>query len=255
MKKILAIVLRVLTAIAAVVFLLWFVSPMKAHVINIGNIAGIALCVWTLILCFKPIGKFLKRHTFTRIFYRIVNVCFAVVMLYGAVVTAAMFITANSAPAENATVVLLGAQVKPSGEPSKILLGRINAAEAYLKEHPGSKAVLTGGKGADEAVSEADCMYQLLTQRGIAPERLYREDKASDTVENFRFSQKIIEQNGLNKNLAVTTDTFHLFRSVLIAKKQGIDAQIGAVAANTELRYVPTYVVREWFALPTLLFK
>ena len=255
MKKILAMVWRVLAAIAAVLFLIWFVSPMKANVINIGNIAGVALCVWTLVLCFKPIGRLLKRHTFTRILYRIVNVCFAVVMLYGAVVTAAMFITANSAPAENATVVLLGAQVKPSGEPSKILLGRINAAEAYLKEHPGSKAVLTGGKGADEAVSEADCMYQLLTQRGIAPERLYREDKASDTVENFRFSQKIIEQNGLNQNLAVTTDTFHLFRSVLIAKKQGITAQIGAVAATTELRYVPTYVVREWFALPTLLFK
>ena len=90
---------------------------------------------------------------------------------------------------------------------------------------------------------------------GIDPGRLIKEDKASDASENFRYSKEIIEQNHMSTDLAVVTDGFHQFRAKLIAQKQGFNGSIGAVSADTDLRFVPTYIAREWFAIPTVLFK
>ncbi len=258
--KILFKILRALAAVAAVVLLVLFIAPMVIYnIIDIGNIAGIVLCVWAIVMCVSPlhhtVKKLFLKHGLTKFLYRVVNAVIVLFLIYGAAVSAAMTITCLTAPAGDSTVVVLGAKVSNSGEPTLILKGRIDAAEEYLKAHPGSKAVLTGGKGSDEVISEAQCMYNTMVADGIAPERLYIEDRATDTVENFAFSQKIIEENNLNKNLAVVTDGFHQFRARLIAQKQGINSAIGSVNASTKLVFIPTYAVREWFALPLLFFK
>lgn len=252
--------LRWLAAAAIVLLMVLFIAPMVMYnIVDIGNIAGVALCVWALIMCAPPLHHAVKRlflkHKLTKVLYRFVNAVIVLFLIYGAAVTAAMAVTCLTAPAGDSTAVVLGAKVSNSGQPTLILQARIDAAEEYLKAHPGSNAVLTGGKGSDEVISEAQCMYNTLVAAGIAPERLYIEDKATDTVENFAFSQKIIEENGLNKNLAVITDGFHQFRARLIAQKQGINSAVGSVNASTKLVFIPTYAVREWFALPLVFFK
>ena len=259
MKTVLTI-LRALGATAALLMLMWFIAPfIRYGIINIGNITGAALCVWTILMCIAPVQRWIskkcKRFLPTKIIYRAVCVIYAVIMVCGAAVTAAILFSAANAPEPNSTVLVLGAYVSPSGSPSKILGGRIKAAENYLKEHPNSMAVLSGGKGSDEIISEAECMYKTMTADGIAPERLFREDMATDTVENFRYSMEIIKENGLNENLAVVTDGFHQFRARLIADKAGCSEKTGAVNAQTDPIFIPTYIVREWFALPTVFFK
>lgn len=259
MKKLL-FVLRIAAALAAAVMLGWFIAPIvRYNMKNIGNIAGIALCLWTLLLCCAPVQRrlsaVLRRHAVTRWLWRLVNACYAAVLVYGAAVTGIMLFSMTTQPQPDATAVVLGAGVNAQGKPTMILEKRIQAAEKYLSAHPSAKAVLTGGKGFDEPVSEAQCMYSELTARGIAPERLLREDKSTDTVENFRYSMQIINENKLNQNLAVITDGFHQCRARLIAQKQGAGITYGAVNAETDLIFVPTYTVREWFAFPTLLFK
>ena len=99
-------------------------------------------------------------------------------------------------------------------------------------------------------------LYNVLTADGISPDRLYLEEQSTNTTENFRNSMKIIEENGLNPNLAVATDRFHQARVRMILWQQGIASDVGALSANTRWDLVPTYVVREWFALPhQLLFR
>ena len=258
--SVLKTILRLLCGAVAVILMLWFIAPMMTMgVVNIGNMVGIVLCAWVLLICMAPLHHALKRvcckHGFTRFCYRFINAVFIVFLIYGAVCTAAMTFAQLQAPPENATAVVLGAQVVGNGRPSRILNRRIEAAAQYLTDNPGAKAVLTGGKGTDEVISEADCMYNELTARGIAPERLYKEDKAIDTKQNFLFSQDIIDSNGLNPDIAIVTDGFHQLRAQLIAKKQDVPGKTGAVAADTEWIFVPTYTVREWLALPTLLLK
>ncbi len=226
----------------------------KYGLLNIGNLTGMALCGWMLVLCVTPLPRLFKRYAVTRWLFRVINVCYAIFLLYGAVVTGAILLACSDTPAPNATAVVLGAQVKGTN-PSVILYGRIQAAERYLQENPEAKAVLTGGKGSDEQISEADCMYNVMVAEGIDPQRLIKEDKATDTKENFAFSMQLIGQNGLNPDIAVVTDGFHQFRAKLIAQKQGVTGKLGAVCADTDWVFVPTYTVREWLALPTLLWK
>ncbi len=214
-----------------------------AVVAAVGLVAFI--CGWMLVLCVTPLPRLFKRYAVTRWLFRVINVCYAIFLLYGAVVTGAILLACSDTPAPNATAVVLGAQVKGTN-PSVILYGRIQAAERYLQENPEAKAVLTGGKGSDEQISEADCMYNVMVAEGIDPH---------DTKENFAFSMQLIGQNGLNPDIAVVTDGFHQFRAKLIAQKQGVTDKLGAVCADTDWVFVPTYTVREWLALPTLLWK
>lgn len=259
MKKVIFTILRILGAALLVLMIGWFLAPFfRWGTYNIGNVAGISLCLWGLLLLSplrKKITALCARYAFTKWLWRIVNGCFAAFVLYGAALTGFILFAAAKQPQQPSTVVLLGAKVSAGGRPTLILDGRITAAEKYMNEHPDANAVLTGGKGSDENISEAQCMYNELVSRGIDPKRLYIEDRATDTVENFKYSWSIIGDNGLSKNLAVVTDGFHQFRAGVIAKKQGIGDSIGSVSAETKWEFIPTYIVREWFAFPLVLFK
>ncbi len=246
-------VLRVLGTVVAVGAAGIFILPMTVRVINIGNIAGLVLSVWLFCVSVKPVGQFLslmKNHGFTRFLYYSVNIFCAVFLVYGIVISGIMLFTAYSKPAMNATAVTLGAQVKPTGEPSRILRGRIDAAEKYLSESPRAAAVLSGGQGPDEGTSEALCMFDCMTRDGIDPYRLYMEDKSTTTRENFEYSLKLIEDEKLSPNIVIITDGFHQLRARIIADQLGCKGKIGAVRADTQWEFIPTYVVREWFAIP-----
>lgn len=250
---------RTIFAIIAIVFIVYFIVSLFAGLDKLSCISGLLLSLWVMCVSIKPIYVFIKdlcfKTGFTHILFVIVNVCFIIFAAYGALVSGAMAICASQAPAENSTAVVLGAQVKPWG-PSTILRGRINAAEKYLNENPDACAVLTGGKGDDEPISEAQSMFDTLKEKGIDPERLYQEDKATNTTENFKYSLEIIKENGLNENIAIVTDSFHQLRARIICMQLGIKQNVGAVSADTSLKYLPVFAVREWFALPyQVLFR
>ena len=85
-------------------------------------------------------------------------------------------------------VIVLGAGV--NGEtPSLTLRTRIDAAAAYLEEHPDVPVILSGGQGPGEAITEAECMRRALVRRGVDESRLYPEERSTSTQENLRYSQ------------------------------------------------------------------
>ena len=253
------LILRIIGIAVAVVFLGFFVIPMTHGIINPGNIAGTFLCLWLLCVLIPPVHGAIKafcfKHLFTKIVFCVVNIGFIAFAVYGAIVTSAMVWATCQAPPENSTAIVLGAQVKPWG-PSVILSGRIDAAKSYLDDSPNANAVLSGGQGSDEIMSEAQCMYNVLTESKIDSSRLYMEDKSTNTTENIRNSMTIIEDNNLNTDITIVTDGFHQLRARIICSQLGIKGNVGAVSSDTRLLYVPTYAVREWFALPfQLLFR
>lgn len=113
-------------------------------------------------------------------------------------------------------IVVLGARVNKNGVPSKPLYWRIDAAEEYLRTNPKTKAILSGGKGADEPMSEAQCMYDTLVERGIDTGRLIMEGNSTNTNENIRFSLALMDADA---TFGVVTNNFHVFRAVRIAEK------------------------------------
>ena len=63
-------------------------------------------------------------------------------------------------------IIVLGAHVDGT-RMTLALLERARRALLYLKENPGTRAVLSGGKGDGENISEAEAMYRYLIGHGI----------------------------------------------------------------------------------------
>ena len=149
-------------------------------------------------------------------------------------------------------LIVLGAAVY-GDEPSPSLLRRLQGALDYLEEYPDSTAIVSGGKGPGENISEADCMYAWLTDRGVAPERLLREDRATSTKENLAYSFALIRDRGDEPegNVAILSSPYHLFRAKSMARLQGVEA--AGVAGDFDYPLLTlTYFIREAFGVTHL---
>ena len=146
-------------------------------------------------------------------------------------------------------LLVLGAKVNPNG-PSLSLKNRINAAYDYLVAHPDSIAILSGGQGPDEYISEAQCMFEQLTAMGIPESRLWLEDQATSTWENFTFSCTLLEEKigAVPEKIAVVTSEYHLFRAGLFAKRLGLTF-LGVPARTTLPVLKVNYFIREAVAV------
>lgn len=145
-------------------------------------------------------------------------------------------------PSDNADyVIVLGAHV--FGERmSANLRYRVEAACEYLKENPDTKAVLSGGKGTGEDITEAEAMHRYLVKEGISPERLLLEETSVNTDENIENSAKLIQDKG--KKVILVSNDFHIYRAKAIAKKQGYQ-NVEGIGAKTHIYSVPNSYVRE----------
>lgn len=124
---------------------------------------------------------------------------------------------ADESDAPVSAVIVLGAGL--NGEtPSLTLRTRIDAAAAYLEEHPDVPVVLSGGQGPGEAITEAECMRRALVRRGVDESRLYPEERSTSTQENLRYSRAILEELGVDpaQRVAIVTSDFHLCRARLM---------------------------------------
>lgn len=142
-------------------------------------------------------------------------------------------------------VIVLGAQVRPDG-PSVVLLKRLERAETYLKENPNTVCIVSGGQGANELTTEAQAMAAWLADAGIEETRIIQEGRAVNTVQNIRYSMEYIPDR--NAHVGILTNSFHVFRGVAIAKKQGLINASG-VAAKSYPFYLPNNMLREFFGV------
>lgn len=145
------------------------------------------------------------------------------------------------APAGLDTIVVLGAQVMPDGSPATVLRYRLEAALDYLNENPDTVCVVTGAKGSNEPISEAECMANYLEKHGISPSRIIIEDESDSTLENLRNSRALIPDG---ENVGIVTNNFHLWRSLNIARSEGYSDPAG-ISARSDLPYLPNNLLRE----------
>lgn len=161
-------------------------------------------------------------------------------------------IIANSRPdpvVEVDYLIILGAGL--NGEQlSWTLWERMQKGLNYLEAHPKVKVVLSGGQGPGEGISEAEGMRRFLVDHGIKDERILKEDQSTSTMENFRFSKEILARQAGFQNsetVAVITNDFHLFRSKILAQRNGL-IPVG-IPSPTPWYIVPNVYLREYFAV------
>ena len=139
-------------------------------------------------------------------------------------------------------IVVLGAQVRPDGSPSGVLQYRLEAACAYLEDNPRTRCIVSGGQGPNEPCSEADGMADYLESRGIAAERIMREDRSLNTQQNIQNSMAFLDAE--SDRVGIVTNDFHIFRATRIAQKAGIQHVCG-IAAYSVPWYQPNNMLRE----------
>ena len=158
---------------------------------------------------------------------------------------------AGDRPGEDAdVVVILGAKVDPDG-PSMLLRDRLDKALDYLAEHPDTPVVVSGGQGADEPMSEAQCMYEYLTAAGVEEGRIWREDRARNTDQNLRYTAELLTEQGFDledTHVLLVSSGFHLCRASMLADRVGLDTSTLA-APTTHPGYAFANYVRETLAL------
>ena len=236
----------------AVLFFSWFALPLFLSVnLNLGNATGLAVSVLLLLYgVFMPwvhgmLTQWRTHKVLRRIYRGLWGVIIAVAMLV-VIESTCMIIAANREPEQGATVVVLGCRVY--GERASLsMIERLEAAYEYLMEHPESRCVLSGGQGDGENITEAECMYRYLINKGIDASRLYKEEASTTTRENLLFSKQLIEEKGLHPVIAIATSEYHEYRAGLIAGDLGIS--YAAVPGKTAIWLFPTYYVRELYGI------
>ena len=146
----------------------------------------------------------------------------------------------RDAPANLDYIIVLGARVNGT-VPSGALRNRIEVAAEYLEANPDTVAVLSGGQGEGEDITEAQCMYENMLARGIAPNRLLLEDRSTDTSENLRYSRELIP---VDASVGLVTNNFHICRSLGLAR--GLNWKVSGISVPTSFLSFPHYMMREF---------
>lgn len=209
--------------------------------------ALVCLCIIAVIAFYELTRMFReKNEKVIGLVRRIFTVCLVIGLIIAGI-TEGIIIKASfgSPDAQVDYMVVLGAKVRPDG-PSVSLQNRIDAAYEYLLAHPDTVAVVSGGQGPDEHMTEALCMFQELTAMGIAPERIWLEERATSTWENLTFSLAIIEERTGSRpeTLGVLSSEYHLFRASLLTKECGVDF-VGIPAHTTRISQMINHFMRE----------
>jgi len=191
------------------------------------------------------------HHFLPTVLWKIVVILTCLGLVYFGVVES--FIIKNARTDRDAGrdyLIVLGAAVYKD-QPSLTLIRRLEGAKDYLETYPDSVAILSGGMGPGETVTEAQAMFDWLVGQGVAPDRLLLEPKSTSTEENLRNAFAIIRERGDEPQgrVAIVSSAYHLYRAKLLASAQGVDDAAGVAAPWGYFFVMLNYFIREAFGV------
>lgn len=185
----------------------------------------------------------IRFHLFTRLKHplaritglgiRVVVLLLTLVIVFfgGKVILGSMLNTASQAD----YAIVLGLALE-NGKPTGDLLARLNTAQAYLEKYPDAKLILTGGNADASGRTEADVMHEILSERGVAEDRMILEDQAESTKDNFRNTAKLIDPA---EPVVLISSSYHMDRAVQTAENAGFTNILRLPAPSSLLQYGP----------------
>ena len=224
-----------------------------------GTFAGFgisALWMWPLLSIFCGVMAlwFGEKKPFHRLgtkrWLRITVAVFLTVCLVYFVIIEGLVISGMNSRGEPELdyIIVLGAKVNGT-VPSLALRCRIDRAYEYLRDNPSTVAIVSGGQGRGEDISEAEAMRQGLVERGIDESRIILEARSTSTEENLEFSYELIEDS--TSTVGLVTNNFHVFRALSIAKNSHGDAagSVCGVSARYPNVLIIHYMMREFVSI------
>ncbi|WP_194927368.1 YdcF family protein [Catenulispora pinisilvae] len=148
-------------------------------------------------------------------------------------------------------VVVLGAGLMGGRVVSPLLASRLDRGRSVYESLDGDNGpmlIVSGGKGSDERLSEAEAMADYLVERGFPADRILKEDQSRTTEENLLYSAALMrEMRPEGYRCVVVTNDFHSYRAALIARDLGVPAQVAG--SPTAAYFLPSATIREFIAV------
>lgn len=130
-------------------------------------------------------------------------------------------------------------------------MNRLNKAIEIYNRNKGKNPyiIVSGGKGSNEKISEAEAMKRYLIDNGVEENKIVLEDKSTTTYENLKYSKKKIEEyDSLKSNkIAFITSDFHIYRTAIFAKE--LQLEVDGIGSKTLYYYYPNSFIREFAAI------
>ena len=126
-----------------------------------------------------------------------IYILFSLLVFAFAIATGAMLFAARRLQPDRITghipdtLILLGCKIR-----TRSIESRIRTAADWMKDHPDTICICSGGQGKDEDISEAEYMKEGLTAQGIDWKRLPMERNSTNTRENLALSHRVIASLG-----------------------------------------------------------
>ncbi len=151
-------------------------------------------------------------------------------------------------------VLVLGSGLRAGSEVPPLLASRVRAGMTEFARRRARILIMSGGKGSDELVPEAEAMARWAVDNGADPTVLRTEIESRNTEQNLRFSQTLVraDEGAASAGLTtgpglIVTSNYHVLRAAILARKLGITAQ--AAGAPTADYYWPSAMIREFVAI------
>lgn len=129
-------------------------------------------------------------------------------------------------------IIVLGAGVK-NGKPTPMLEDRLLQGIELYKKGASKKIIMSGDHGRKE-YDEVNIMKQYAIDKGVPSEDIFMDHAGFSSYDSVYRAQKIFGA----KKIILVTQKYHLYRSIYIAKKLGMEAY--GVASN------PREYVGQW---------
>ena len=116
-------------------------------------------------------------------------------------------------------IVVLGCQVKDDGNPSDMLADRLRRGIDLYNQGVAPKIIMSGDHGQKE-YDEVNTMKQVAVDAGIPSSDVFMDHAGFSTYETLYRAKEIFEAD----RIIVVTQEYHLYRTLYIAEKLGIEA-------------------------------
>ena len=150
-------------------------------------------------------------------------------------------------------VVVLGSGLRYGTYLSPEGKRRSDKAIEYLKEYPHLNVFLTGGQGIDEKVPESVIMKEYFLENGIDENRIFLEDKSTNTNENIKFYIDALKDTNMEyHNILLVTSDFHLPRAGVIARHYNLTVY-PLCSKTRNISFIPNIMREELAFIKTLI--
>lgn len=116
-------------------------------------------------------------------------------------------------------IIVLGCLVSDDGTPCDVLKDRLNKAVELYKAGVAAKIIMSGDHSS-EKYNEVGAMKQYAVNAGVPADDILMDHSGFSTYETMYRAKEVFDA----KKVVIVTQEYHLYRSVYIANKLGLEA-------------------------------